>query len=483
MRNKTFKLFCKELDEIVSVKSFVHEDETKLYNHFKRYLSKVPPSFNVKEYKKEVVDALLLDASSYYTFLDNEIEDALVFDIIGALYSTIIEAYPHYEFEFICNDINNTIAFDQMKHLFKTHADALQAIPQKAEKRVIKSFADIKRLEQSLNKDVIGQQEACKKTIDAVKLIVSDLENFSSLFYVGPTGVGKTKLAKILGEKYSGNFYKINCGEFSSSHDYAKLIGAPPGYVGHADTSLLGEKASESNAWVLLFDEIEKANPKFYDFLLSILDDGTCTDNMGNVLDFSKSIFVFTTNVGIQENRLGESRVGFGKDAIKYEDNRDAIMTSIKKTFNPEFLNRIDHFIFFNRLKREELMKIAKLEIHHLPVKKTRELISFVLDNSNHTEYGARDIAKFIKNNIATKVADAILKKQVPLGKGNYYILKSDSNSLYISNIEEDENMGGRTRKLRNQGRRTGVAAQATPQMDAAKPAPKKKRKRPAKKS
>jgi len=216
---------------------------------------------------------------------------------------------------------------------------------------------------------------------------------------------------------------------------------------------------------------------------LSILDDGTCTDNMGNVLDFSKSIFVFTTNVGIQENRLGESRVGFGKDAIKYEDNRDAIMTSIKKTFNPEFLNRIDHFIFFNRLKREELMKIAKLEIHHLPVKKTRELISFVLDNSNHTEYGARDIAKFIKNNIATKVADAILKKQVPLGKGNYYILKSDSNSLYISNIEEDENMGGRTRKLRNQGRRTGVAAQATPQMDAAKPAPKKKRKRPAKKS
>tara|TARA_R110000737_G_scaffold105707_1_gene138689 strand:- start:3784 stop:5235 length:1452 start_codon:yes stop_codon:yes gene_type:complete len=481
MKNKTFKLFCKELDEIVSVRSFVHEDEAKLYNHFKGYLSKVPSSFNVKEYKKEVVDYLLIDASSYYTFLDNDIEDTLVFDIIGALYATIIEAYPHYDFDFICNDINNTIAIDQMKHLFRTHAEALEALPASSKKRVIKSFADIKKLERALSRNVIGQEEACEKTIDAVKLIVSDLDNFSSLFYVGPTGVGKTKLAKILGEKYSGNFYKVNCGEFSSSHDYAKLIGAPPGYVGHSESSLLGEKAAISNAWVILFDEIEKANPKFYDFLLSILDDGTCTDNMGNVLDFSKSLFIFTTNVGIQDNRLGETRVGFGKEDIKYEDSRDVIMNSIKRTFNPEFLNRIDHFIFFNRLTEEELTKIAKLEIHHLPVKKTRELISYVLDNSNHAEYGARNIAKFIKNNIATKVADAILKKQLPLGKDAHYILKSGEESLYISNIEEEENMGGRTRKIRNQARRGVVAKEATAETEAAKPAAKKKRKRPTK--
>ena len=448
MTNKNFKLFCKELDEIVSVQSFSHEEEQKLYYHLKKYLTKIPPSFQVKEYKKKVVDFLVVDASSYYTFLHESVDDALVIDIIHALYDTIIEAYPHYEFEFICNDINNGIAFDQMRTIFKNHVDSLmeaQARPQKKQKS-LKSLADISRLAYRLKKEVIGQGEACEKTVDAIKLIIADIDSFSSLFYIGPTGVGKTKLAKVLGDRYSGNFFKVNCGEYSSAHDYAKLIGAPPGYVGHTDSSLLGEKASHSDAWVILFDEIEKANPKFYDFLLSILDDGTCTDNLGNVLDFSKSIFIFTTNAGVQDNRLGERRVGFDKDSITYEDSKDAILDTIKKTFNPEFLNRVDHFIFFNRLSEKELKQVAKLELKHLPIKKLPSLLNYIVKNSNHAEYGARNIAKFIKNNISTKVADAILKKQLPLGDAKYYTFKIDKDNLYISNIEE-ENDGWTNKK------------------------------------
>ena len=437
MKNKCFKLFCKELDEIISVKSYKQEEEAHLYDTLKDYLSDVGPAYSVADYKKHLVDSLLIDPNSYYTFLDQEVGEDLTTEIITALYLTVIEAYPHFEFEFICNDINNGIAFDQMRTFFRKQAESL-AIPKAESKVGIKSFADIVKLADILNKNVIGQSDAAEKTLDAIKLIVANIDSFSSLFYIGPTGVGKTKLAKVLGKGYSGNFFKVNCGEFSSAHDYAKLIGAPPGYVGHSDSSLLGDKAEKSNAWVILFDEIEKANSKFYDFLLSLLDDGTCTDNLGNILDFSQSIFIFTTNEGIQANRLGDRRVGFGMESIKYEDNQDEIMKSIKQTFNPEFLNRVDHFIFFNKLKNDELLKITKLEMNHLPIRKTKALMAYIIKNSNHEEYGARNISKFIKNNISTKIADAILKKQIPIGNSKYYTFTIKDNEVYISNIEEE---------------------------------------------
>jgi len=441
MKNKNFKLFCKELNEIISVRTFSQDLEAKLYNKLKDYLDNSNHSSNVLMYKKKVVDSLLIDASSYYSiedsYLNAEVDEALATDIINALYDTIIEAYPHFEFEFICNDINNAIAFEQMRSVFKKHIESIGE-PQTKKTRQLKSLNDLVKLSYKLGKEVIGQDEACEKTVDAIKLIAAGIDKFSSLFYIGPTGVGKTKLAKVLGDSYSGNFLKVNCGEYSSAHDYAKLIGAPPGYVGHSDSSLLGEKAAQSNSWVILFDEIEKANSKFYDFLLSILDDGTCTDNMGNVLDFSESIFIFTTNVGIQDNKLGERRVGFDKETVTYEKSKDNVLKSVKDKFSPEFLNRIDHFIFFNRLNEAELKKVAKLEMHHLPVRKTTGLLNYIVRNSNHEEYGARNIAKFIKNNISTKVADAILKKKLPIGGGAYYTFKINKNDLRISNIEEE---------------------------------------------
>jgi len=438
MSSKKFKLFCKPLDEIVSINSYSHEEEVDIFEKLKNYLGEVPPSFDVKKYKKKVVDVLLVDASAYYTFLDTEIEEELSMEIIGALYSTAIEAYPHFEFEFVCNEINNTIAFEHMRNLFTKHIEGFGA-PQSKKKNIkLKNFSDLIKLSNKLKREVVGQEEACDKTIDAIKLILADIDDFSSFFYIGPTGVGKTKLAKVLGKTFSGNFFKVNCGEYSAPHDYAKLIGAPPGYVGHSDTSLLGEKASESNSWVILFDEIEKANSKFYDFLLSLLDDGTCTDNLGNILDFSKSLFIFTTNEGVQDNKVGQKLVGFGKESVKYEDNHAVILQSIKKSFNPEFLNRIDSFIFFKPLSYMDLSKVVKLEMAHLPVRKNKTLVDYVINNSNHQEYGARNVAKFVKNNIATLVADAVLKKQLPLDNTKYYTIKINNNDLYISNIEEE---------------------------------------------
>jgi len=447
MANKQFKLFCKDLDEIVSIRTFDHGKEAKLYDTFKTYLAEVPPSFSVKTYKKKLVDTLLVDASSYYTCVEIElmskagldVDENLKEEIIEALYGTVIEAYPHFEFEFICNDINNGIAFEHMRSLFKEHI-LTQEQPQYKKSKNLRSLGDIEKLKRKLNRAIVGQEEACEKSIGALKLILANLAQFSSFFYIGPTGVGKTKLAKEIGKGYSGRFFKVNCGEYSAPHDYAKLIGAPPGYVGHSDSSLLGEKAAESNAWVILFDEIEKANSKFFDFLLSLLDDGTCTDNMGNVLDFSQSLFVFTTNEGMTNAKIGSRRVGFDKEGIKYEDNRDQIMESIKKKFNPEFLNRVDHFIFFNQLKEQELKKVVRLEMRHLPIKINAPLVNYIIKNSNHQEYGARNISKFIKNNISTILADAVLRKQVPVDNGELYIFKVRNGELVIENIEEEKN-------------------------------------------
>ena len=168
---------------------------------------------------------------------------------------------------------------------------------------------------------------------------------------------------------------------------------------------------------------------------------------MGNVLDFSQSLFIFTTNEGITNAKIGVRRVGFDKEVSKYDDNRDQILESIKTKFNPEFLNRIDHFVFFNQLKEAELKKVVKLEMRHLPIKVSAALTNYIIKNANHEEYGARNIAKFIKNNISTKLADAVLREQTPLGGEDLYVFGVDKDTIAITNIKEDTNGMGSKKK------------------------------------
>ena len=165
---------------------------------------------------------------------------------------------------------------------------------------------------------------------------------------------------------------------------------------------------------------MEKAHPKLHDFLLSLLDDGTVTDNLGNTLDFKESIFIFTSNQGISEIKY--DRLGFGApEEMSKEVTAEVIKTSIKNRFSPEFLNRIDDIIYFNPLTKKDVKKIAALELGKIPIKQTEKLIEYVVDNGYSQEYGARNIARFIKNNVSIKVADAILDKKVPKKEGEFY--------------------------------------------------------------
>ena len=256
--------------------------------------------------------------------------------------------------------------------------------------------------------------------------------------FLGPTGVGKTQLAKLLGQSYSGNFYKINCAEYSGGHEYAKLIGSPPGYVGHSEKSVLGEKAEISNKWVFLFDEVEKAHPKFFDFLLSLLDDGTCTDNLGNTLDFTESIFVFTSNQGMDSIKYGK-QLGFERktnDMEVFQQSKEKIRESVKGKFSPEFLNRLDDIITFNALSVEDVEKIVRLQLNDLPIRRTKPLIKYIIKNGYSVEYGARNIARFIKNNVSVKIAEAILERKVPQNKKTLYDFKLKDDTLELVKLE-----------------------------------------------
>ena len=455
MNENPYRMYCPFLDEIVDLKVLSPEEEVALSNKIFQRLRK-HKNLSASEFRKDVCSYVIEDwpvllqrvidvvFSTGQSLPEKELVDRYVMD----LYYAILAVYNTLDLDMMLSKLNTfRMKEDWSEYLKKVmlglddeDMDAsLTTTTMKKPKtpKMPKNTKDLQKLEETLNKQVIGQQEAVKATVDAIKLMVTGLADFSTLFFVGPTGNGKTRLAKVLSDVYyKDRFFKVNCGEYSSAHEYAKLIGSPPGYIGHTEKSVLTEKAEISNSWIFLFDEIEKAHPKFYDFLLNLMDEGKITDSNGKVLDFSKSIFIFASNKGMAEGKIGSSRMGFSKEKITYDESKDGIRESIKKSFSPEFLNRIDKIILFNQLNKEELVKVAKLELNGVPVKKTKELLTYLIENGYSEEYGGRHLAKYIKNNIAILVANAVLDEVVPKS-GNYYTCKIKDNKPYLIEMEK----------------------------------------------
>jgi ATP-dependent Clp protease ATP-binding subunit ClpA len=428
-KKKNYKVVCDDLNLVIFVRGFSLEEERSLYMEVRKLISKAQAPIDIEEYKRFVVSKLLLDSETVLQKVEEGQGDPN--EVIDSLYEAIINVYPPFSLEFICNDLNSDTFFKSVDstvgrvikdQIRKMRGETEESCPISTHSIQLSSIEDIQNLESFLRDNIVGQRPAIEALVKSLKIMASGLCKHSSFFFVGPTGVGKTELAKHLGSRFSGNYYKINCAEYAGAHEYAKLIGAPPGYVGHAEKSLLGEKAAISNRWVLLFDEVEKAHSKLHDFLLSLLDDGTVTDNLGNILDFSESIFIFTSNQGVSEIKY--EKLGFTgreEDVRQSEISSEVIRTSVKKNFSPEFLNRLDDMILFNSLSKSDIKKIVALELAKIPIQQTQPLIDFIVERGYSQEYGARNIARFIKNNVSTKVADAILNKQVPKKVGEYY--------------------------------------------------------------
>lgn len=435
---RTFKVVSDDLNVVLCVRGFELEEEKDFYLSIRKKISDADQPVSVESYQKFIVQKFLVDSAVFLDSLPDDEDEGR--DIISSAYAAIINLYPPFSLEYVCADLNADTfmegAHGKVLKKIQEHAMA-EKFNSEGMSIQLSSIEDIRELEGHLLSNIVGQRQAVDALIKSLKLMASGLSKQSSFLFVGPTGVGKTQLAKLLGEEFSGNFYKINCAEYANQHEYAKLIGAPPGYVGHTDKSLLGEKAEQSNKWVFLFDEIEKAHHKLYDFLLSLLDDGTCTDNLGTVLDFSESIFVFTSNQGVGD--LKRDQLGFDRTQdphISRKVTAEVIRNSVKKHFTPEFLNRLDDIIYFNPLRKQEVREIASLELDVLPIVKTDALIDYVVEGGYSAEYGARNICRFIKNNVSIKVADAILNKLVPKNEKAYYTPRIVQGEVKIINTQ-----------------------------------------------
>jgi ATP-dependent Clp protease ATP-binding subunit ClpA len=430
-------VICREINLVLLLKKMSMKEEQRAYFGVKRKIEALDKPITIESYMTHIVKYFLHNADEFYDNLPEDSEDRLI--IIKAVYESIIEAYPPFDLSFVCSDLNNSTFMDGLlgeEAISELLAERMGNDGQEPKAlKSIRSLADIVSLNKYLRKNLIGQEKAVTGIVNSMKLIASGLYNNASFFFIGPTGVGKTELARLLGNKYSSKFWKINCAEYANAHEYAKLIGSPPGYVGHSEKSLMAEKAEQSNKWVILFDEIEKAHTKFYDFLLSLLDDGTCTDNMGRVLDFTESIFIFTSNQGISDIKVGK-KLGFGGDRVSVSGSETEITQSVKNKFPTEFMNRIDNYIFFNTLEHKHLKKIATLSLGKIPIKRHKALLDYIVKHGYSEEYGARNIKRFIKNEVATVVAQALLERKLPSKRGDLYTPKIQNGKLQLTALK-----------------------------------------------
>ena len=457
MNSNPYRIYCPFLDEVVNIKVLSPEEEMKLSNNVFNNLSESTKKVSIAEYRQRICS---LTIEGWEPLLQKVVDsiygarrDAKEKDIfsryIKEIYNSVLAVYSTLDLDMMLSQLNSArMKEDWSEYLKKVmlglEDDVLVDTEPKSKVEPIKATlpktaTDLIKLESKLNKLVIGQEEAVKATVDSIKLAATGMAEFSTLFFVGPTGNGKTRLAKVLSDiYYKDRFFKVNCGEYSNAHEYAKLIGSPPGYIGHTDKSILFEKAEKSNSWIFLFDEIEKAHPKFYDFLLNLMDEGKVTDANGKNLDFSQSLFIFTSNQGtgdIKRNPVGFSNVKKEGEEL-FKERKETFEESVKRHFNPEFINRIDKTIIFNQLNKEQIAKVAKLELAGVPVKKTKELLNYIIKNGYSEEYGGRFMVKFIKNNISILVANAVLEGVLPK-TGNLYTCKVKDNEPYLVEREE----------------------------------------------
>ena len=293
----------------------------------------------------------------------------------------------------------------------------------------------LKKLDKTLEKRVIGQEEAIQALSKAVKRGRVGLKDparpIGSFLFLGPTGVGKTELSKALAEALFGNeedMIRVDMSEYMEKHSVSKMIGSPPGYVGHEDGGQLSEKVRRNPYSVILFDEIEKAHPDVFNILLQVLDDGHITDSQGRKVDFRNTVIIMTSNAGakaiIEPKKLGFTQQEDQK--ADYKRMKANVMDEVKQLFRPEFLNRIDEIIVFHPLNEDNMKKIVGLMCKEV-VQRAKEQLEITLivrdsvkkhivETGSDKKYGARPLRRAVQSQLEDKLAEALLNGEIKRG-------------------------------------------------------------------
>ena len=307
-------------------------------------------------------------------------------------------------------------------------------------------------LESKLKESIIGQNDAIDVVVNAIQRNQTGLKDpnkpIGSFIFLGQTGVGKTQLAKSLGEELfnsKDSLIRLDMSEYMEKFSVSRLIGAPPGYVGYEEGGQLSEKVRRKPYSIILLDEVEKAHPDVFNMMLQVLDDGYLTDSVGRKVDFKNTVIIMTSNIGTRKLKDFGTGVGFDTDYRKKEKNKlstEVLKKSLGKKFSPEFLNRIDEIVVFNELDKNEIEKIVKIEIKKF-IERLSEIeykiqidskaISFLAKKGFNKEYGARPVKRAIQKFIEDEIAKMIVKNKIKKNDNIVISHKKDNDILDFS--------------------------------------------------
>ncbi|MCX6153951.1 MAG: ATP-dependent Clp protease ATP-binding subunit [Candidatus Kapabacteria bacterium] len=289
------------------------------------------------------------------------------------------------------------------------------------------------RLSEDLKKMIVGQDEAIESLTKAIRRARAGLKDpkrpIGSFMFLGPTGVGKTELAKVLSKVMFDNedaLIRIDMSEYMEKYSVSRFVGAPPGYVGYEEGGQLTEKVRRKPYSIILLDEIEKAHPDVFNILLQVFDDGVLTDGLGRKIDFKNTVIIMTSNVGTRDIKAG-GKIGFNIDSVSndYDNVKSSIEEAVKHLFNPEFVNRIDDFIIFRKLQKEHILKIIdiqlealkrRLKINNMTLTLTDESKEFLVDKGFDEKFGARPLRRALQKYVEDEIAEALLKDNIGSG-------------------------------------------------------------------
>ena len=305
------------------------------------------------------------------------------------------------------------------------------------------------KLEERMHTRIIGQDEAVKVVSEAIRRSRSGLKDpkrpIATFLFLGPTGIGKTETAKALAEVLYGSedmLVRLDMSEYMEKHTVSKMIGAPPGYVGFDDGGQFTEIVRRKPYSIILLDEIEKAHPDVFNSLLQIMEDGRLTDSHGRTIDFKNTIIILTSNIGSET--IYKSTIGFGQapDAKEgqSDDLRDKLMTMLRDTFKPEFLNRLDEIVVFKALSREQIKQITKIQLTKteklllelgIKLEVVESAVNFISEKAFDVNYGARPIRRFVQREIENAISNKIISGD--LKEGDLVVIESDKKGLKLT--------------------------------------------------